>query len=241
MGIAQDYLRGSTLGAEPAAKFPSAVATRNVPDELRSDGSQILTFDSQAIEAREALPQSWWERYSFALVRRGYLIRERSDGAGRATAIDAVGPGCWFPLDSGARHEHGPALSAHALSRTLLCLCDEAAVSDALRTGGASALKVHELDRQALARMERLADARGRASALAKVGALLCTLADTLRPNGDGGNRVPADFLQRDLAGLLSIRHESVCRVLRGMARSGLIERDSEGIFIRDRAELERL
>jgi DNA-binding MarR family transcriptional regulator len=85
--------------------------------------------------------------------------------------------------------------------------------------------------------MERLAEARGRASAAAKVGALLCTLAQTLRPGQDDG-RVPSEFLQRDLAGLLSIRHESVCRVMRDFIKRGLIERADRAIVLKDMQQL---
>jgi hypothetical protein len=84
--------------------------------------------------------------------------------------------------------------------------------------------------------MERLADARARPGAAAKIAALLCALSDTLRP---GSSRIPAEFLQRDLAGLVSIRHESVCRVLRDFARHGLISKDGDGIMLLDRPQLQ--
>jgi CRP-like cAMP-binding protein len=195
-------------------------------------------FDSLALEARAELPTAWGQRYSFAFVRRGYLVRLRTEGAGHATAVDAVGPGCAFPVraPSGLRH-HGPA--GYAVGRALVCLCDAEALEAGLTAGGRSAVDVHNLIVEGMQRVERLSDARGRSSAASRVAALLCTLADTLRPGGPRDDEIPAEFLQRDLAALLSIRHESVCRVLRGFEDAGMIRRDADGLRLLDRSALD--
>jgi CRP-like cAMP-binding protein len=196
-------------------------------------------FTSLPLEPRAVLPASWLSRYSFAIVRRGYLIRQRTDAAGRTTSIDAVGPGCSFPLDRRAAASGESSISGYALTRALVCLADDDLFQRGLSEGGPTAVEVHQLDGEAIARVERLADARGRANSKAKLAALLCTLADTLRPIEQGEARIPAGFLQRDLAGLLSIRHESVCRELRSFVKQGLVSRDDEGTVLRDRARLQ--
>jgi DNA-binding IclR family transcriptional regulator len=91
---------------------------------------------------------------------------------------------------------------------------------------------------QTLDRLERIAQARSRPSALARVAALLTALADTLSPP----RRlpcIPAALQQRDLAALLAMRHESVCRAIQDLAREGLVRRDHEGLHLRDRERLE--
>jgi CRP-like cAMP-binding protein len=215
--------------------------TADAHDSLESligDGAGAYQFDSLSIEARESAPAAWWSRYSFAVVRRGYLIRSRTAADGKHTSIDAVGPGCCFPIDRMALVQGRSPTAAYAVARSALSMCDEETFTRALCAGGPIVLQLNRLEREAFTRMERLADARGRASAASKVGALLCTLADTLRP-GQEDRRIPAEFLQRDLAGLLSIRHESVCRVMRDFTKRGLIERVDRSVVLNDRAQLE--
>jgi hypothetical protein len=228
----------SALAADESApsSYIDEIATPDRLEGLFVDESGASTFDSLAVEARSALPATWLSRYSFAVVRRGYLIRQRADSAGRATAVDAVGPGCGFPLDRTLATYGGARVLGYAVTRALVALAEGEAFERNLLEGGPSALAVHQLESEAIARMERLADARARPGAAAKVAALLCALADTLRP---GSGRIPAEFLQRDLASLVSIRHESVCRVLRDFSRHGLISKDSEGILLADRAQLQ--
>jgi CRP-like cAMP-binding protein len=216
---------------------------RNVLEGLLVDSPGACGFDSLAVEARSPLPASWLSRYSFAMVRRGYLIRQRTDHAGRTTAIDAVGPGCCFPLEHAfARHGESP-ISGYAVTRALVCLCDHETLERGLSEGGSTPVQVHKLDGEAIARMERLADARGRPGAASKVAALLCALSDTLRPNAASSEpqTVPGEFLQRDLANLLSIRHESVCRAMREFGKESLITKDSTGIVLLNRERLEAL
>jgi CRP-like cAMP-binding protein len=171
------------------------------------------------------------------VVRRGYLIRARVSQDGNRTAVDAVGPGCGFAIDRNSLGQGRLASAAYAVTRASVSLCDEETFIRALGAGGTMVLQLNRLEREAFERMERLAEARGRASAAAKVGALLCTLAQTLRPGQDDG-RVPSEFLQRDLAGLLSIRHESVCRVMRDFIKRGLIERADRAIVLKDMQQL---
>jgi CRP-like cAMP-binding protein len=180
-------------------------------------------------------------RYSFAIVRKGYLVRQRSDSSGRITAVDAVGPGCSFPLEAPMGNGAETHISGYAVTRALVCLCDQETLEHGLLEGGSTALQVHQLDSAAIARMERLADARGRPGAASKVAALLCTLADTLHPGEHGDNTVPGEFLQRDFASLLSIRHESVCRAMRDFGKSGLISKSGDRIHLTDRERLQSL
>ncbi|MFI5309175.1 MAG: hypothetical protein ACHQ53_17595, partial [Polyangiales bacterium] len=78
-------------GAQHCVGCPAAA--RGVLEGLLGESAEACGFDSLAIEPRSPLPPAWLSRYSFAMVRRGYLIRQRTDAAGRTTAIDAVGPG----------------------------------------------------------------------------------------------------------------------------------------------------
>jgi CRP-like cAMP-binding protein len=225
----------SSQDAEPSSQtFESG--SGNVLEALLGDVPGESAFDSLAVEARSALPATWLSRYGFAVVRRGYLIRQRADPSGRATAVDAVGPGCCFPLDRALAAYGGARVLGYAVTRSQVCLCDAETLERGLTEGGPVALQIHQLEAATISRMERLADARARPGAAAKIAALLCALTDTLRP---GTGRIPAEFLQRDLAGLVSIRHESVCRVLREFGRHGLIAKDSDGIVLADRAQLQ--
>jgi hypothetical protein len=193
------------------------------------------TFDSSVLEARAPIPPAWSEKYDFAFVRDGYLVRQHVDSAGHLAAIDAVGPGCAFPLLHGDKPTAG-----YALNRALVCLCTPENLERALSLGGATAVRLYRLLREAFERVERLAHARGRGSAPSKVAGLLCALSGTLQPElADAA--VPADFLQRDLAALLSIRHESVCRVLRTFNDEGLTERTADSLRLLQPASLQRL
>lgn len=229
-------LPAKPCGAEHCVGCP-AIA-RNVLEGLLGQSASACGFDSKPLEPRDSLPAAWLSRYSFAIVRRGFVIRQRTDAAGRTTAIDAVGPGCCFPID---RHGADSAAAGYAVTRALVCLCDEETLHRGLREGGPTAVQVHELDAEAVARMERLADARGRPGAAAKVAALLCTLSDTLRPGQRGESRIPGELLQRDFAALLSIRHESVCRAMRDFQKAGLIAREGGSLVLLGREQLQAL
>lgn len=193
-------------------------------------------LDCVAVPARGLLPQRWAVVPALALVRRGILVRQRVDASGGATAIDAVGPGGLLPLrDAGKR-----GAATYAASHALLCILSARDLADALGRSPVTARDVLALQSHALDRIERLADARGRKTAAARVAALLVALAETLTPRRRL-DVVPADLQQRDLAALLGLRHESVCRELGKLERAGVVVREPEGVRIADRAKLEAL
>lgn len=214
----------------------------NLLTRLIGESLSCCQFENLTVEPRDSVPLRWFGRFSFGIVRRGALVRQRADSQGRVTAIDVAGPGCAFPIDVREIETSDSSTSAgYAVTRTLICAADDAAVMSAMQKGGQDALDMHRLQREALYRMERIADARGRTAVASRVAALTCTLADTLVRNPRERSHVPAGFLLRDYAALLSIRHESVCRVLRDFSRRGLISQDDEGLHILDRKGLENV
>lgn len=218
-------------------RVPAAVDPGHVLAELFDETAAGTACEALSLAARAPLPATAQAHYRFAVVRSGYLIRQRCAVRGHATAIDAVGPGGCFPLESNTAGGPQPA-SGYAVTAVSLALCDEETLAGALRHGGSTALEIEALQSETIARMERLADARGRSGTAGKVAALLCALADTLEPSGQRSS-IPGAFLQRDLAGLLSIRHESVCRTLRDFSTRGWTERTPEALVLKDRAALE--
>ena len=217
-----------------------AIARDVLHGMVAPDAAHECAFEPLTIESRQLVPVASLRKRGLALVRRGHLIRERVDASGARTAIDAVGPGGCFPIGGLADGAQEPRSGVYAVTRALICTCEERAIHGVLEAGGRGAVDLYVLEREAGRRAERLADARARGSSPEKVAALLCALADELRP-GHAPQRIPVEFQHRDLAGLLSIRHESVCRILRAFERQRLIERDSAGIAITDRDRLERV
>lgn len=191
-------------------------------------------FRCVSLAAREPMPQRWFDEYAVGLVRRGVYVRQRVDAQGRAVAVDAVGPGGVLPLASATgAHASGNA-AGYAASDGLICLCPRGTLSTELWGSPRTGLDLLRLQEQALERVERIAEARGCPDVGSRVHALLCTLADTLSP-GRPRDVVPADLQQRDLAALLGVRHESVCRALRDLTRRGVVARDRDGIRLLDR------
>jgi CRP-like cAMP-binding protein len=223
--------------SRPLAPDCPAVRGVGIQDLVRPGGASCRLV-AHSIEPREFLPEIWNGRYAFALVRRGCLVRMRTDSQGRSIAIDVVGPGGAFRLPNDRDSALEGVSSGYAVSRVLLCVSDGTTLRDTLRAGGQSAVDLHECDRIALERMELLADARGRSTALAKVAALLCVLAGSITPLGSERDSIPSGFLQRDLAALVSIRHESVCRALRDLETRGLITQTRDEIRLLDRRAL---
>ena len=188
-------------------------------------------FVKASLSAGAPIPVAWGERYAFALVRRGVVIRTRAEKCGASTAIDCAGAGAlvpWSPLTS----ELG-----YAATDVLVCLYTRASVDAAIvreeRTtrdilGGLSA---------ALERVERLAEARGQVVAEDRVASLLNVLADTLSPP-TRRERLPTGLRQRDLALLAGVRHESFCRVLTKLELAGGVQRSSDGLAIAGRERL---
>jgi len=206
-------------------------------------------FRCLSVDARQPLPARWRGEYALALVRRGIVMRQRIDRAGRATAIDIVGPGSALPVaglgDDGA--------AGYAVDDVMLCLVPTPTLDRALDgsdgasctrcTSGATDATAHDVVRahaSLLERVERIAEARSRASATARVAAVMLAVADTLSPS----RRLsvfPAAIQQRDLAALVALRHESVCRSLASLEADGLVARTPHGLAIVDRAGLEAL
>ena len=198
--------------------------------------SPSCAFHSVTVEAREPLPDRWFGSYGIALVRRGVVIRQRVDAQGRATAVDAAGAGCLVSLTEPA----GPiSAGGYAATRLLVCLCPADVADREVRSGADGvANDLVRMQREALERLERIADARARTTVESKVSALLVTLADTLSPP-KRRTRIPAGLQQRDMAVLLGIRHESVCRVLGQLEKRGAVRREPDGIRLLDRGLLE--
>jgi len=187
-----------------------------------------------SLASRQPIPPRWFGTYGLAVVRRGLLVRQRVDACGAATAIDALGPGGAAPLSEGGEVSGG----GYAADDALICLCPRRALRSAIEEAPPTAADVISLHAAALERIERMAEARGRATALSRVASLVCALADTLSPPRRL-DLIPASLQQRDLAALLAMRHESVCRALGTLeGREGLLRGD-DGIRILDRSILE--
>jgi CRP-like cAMP-binding protein len=175
--------------------------------ELMGDAEdRACRLSCVAVEEREAVPQSLFERHAFGIVRRGILIRQRSDGARTLTAIDASGPGAWVPLAS------APGTSAYAATRVLLCVHPQRRF-DGIAGHPEATLELLRLAQETLERVERIAEARNRGSATERIAALHSALSVWLGPRGVDG------LLQRDIAALLGMRAETVCRVLKARSR----------------------
>jgi len=208
-------------------------ALNGIPSGLvqQRDGSCALRC--VGLRAREPLPSKWSSDYGLMLVRRGIVVRQRVDANGCATAVDAVGPRGAAPMSETEHAAH----AGYAAADCLLCLCPTTSLRAAVDAGASGAAQVVALHTAALDRVERLAEARCRATALARVAAAIDVLADTLSPPRRL-EVVPSALQQRDMAALLALRHESVCRALGTLERHGAIVRSEEGIRIRDRRVL---
>jgi hypothetical protein len=218
-----------------ASVCPDCPATRNdVLGKLVGGGRDRCAFRCLFVGARQPLPPRWFGSYGLALVRRGVIVRQRVDRHGAATAVDAVGPGGALPLSEGG----DTSCAGYAAVDALLCLCPRRPLRAAIDAGAPTSGQVVALHAAALDRVERIAGARCRPTAVARVAALLCALADTLSPPRRLAC-IPAALQQRDLALLLSMRHESVCRALTVLAQRGTLTRSDDGIRLLDRPRLE--
>jgi hypothetical protein len=214
---------------------PDCPATRSgILADLLPSRDGHCAFRCVSVGARQPLPPGWSSGYSMALVRRGILIRQRVDASGTATAVDAIGPGGATPVSDGPDSN----TTGYAADEALICMCPAPALSSAVDAGAPTSGQVVGLHRAALDRVERIADARGRSTALARVAAVLCALADTLSPPRRL-DTIPPTLQQRDLAELLALRHESVCRAFGVLERRGAIRRSPDGTHIVDRGLLE--
>lgn len=201
-------------------------------------GRSACAFLDAALEPRAALPTRWFGERSVALVRRGLVLRTRTDSNGRVQGVDLAGPGHLVPLD--ATSTLGATPGGFAVTRAHLCLSLEGSIDRAIdQRDDAHARDVHDLvrlQRDAMRRVERFAEARGRRGSEARVAALLGVIIDELGVEG----AIPEELQQRDLALLLGIRHESVCRSLGILERAGLLSTREGGLWIHDRAALEK-
>jgi CRP-like cAMP-binding protein len=191
-------------------------------------------FRCLSVEARQPFPARWRGEFSLALVRRGIIVRQRVDLQGRATAIDIAGPGSALPI--GPAEDDGAA--AYAVDDAMLCLCPSNVMEGAVDGGRQEARDVVRAQASMMVRIERIAEARSRATSTARVAGMLLAIADTLSP-WHRLEIVPAAIQQRDLAALLALRHESVCRSLNTLTKKGVIERTVQGLRIVDRAALD--
>lgn len=233
--------RGRPSGsASSEAPFGSAclecpAARQRAFSDLVGEGPGSCGFLRLTLEARAPIPARWYGTYRIGLIRRGVLIRQRVDSHGRVSAIDAAGPGCLVPLGETRGSVAG---GGYAATRVLACVCPTDVLERAVRAGDTTAPDLVRLQAEALERVERIADARGRATVDERVAALLGALSQTLVPSS-GVVAIPAGLQQRDMAALLGVRHESVCRSLKKLESRGLIARDAEGIRVTDRPALE--
>lgn len=214
------------IAAEPverctqyAAACPDCPGSRlGVLEPLVGTTKEACAFSTAHLASRQPIPLAWGS-FGVALVRRGVVVRQRIDSDGHATSIDAAGPGCLLPFDGDA---HG-----YAVGDVIVCLCPRDTLERALR-GATVGQDLVTLHRTALARVERMTEARGANSGLRKVARCLVALAETLSPPRVRDD-LPAGFQQRDLGALIGMRHESVCRALGVLERDGLLGRSGAG------------
>lgn len=204
--------------------------------DLVGDTKHECAFETASIEGRAFVPASWADRHAFGLVRRGVLIRQRLDDAGRATAIDAAGPGCMFPIEA-TRHTGISVSCDYAATDLIVCLCPRAVLENVLDGSSKAGRDMLALQLTALDRVERLTQARGAPTVRQRVASLLIVLSDTLSPPRTR-ERLPSGLQQRDMSKLLGVRHETFCRVLRELESEGAIERDPDGLLLINREAL---
>jgi len=220
-----------------AAACPDCPGSRlGILRDLIGDTKAACSFETATVEGRAFVPASWTDRHAFGLVRRGVLIRQRLDEAGRATAIDAAGPGCMFPIES--REPGKSSITCdYAATDLIVCLCPAQVLDDVLDESNVAGRDMLRLQLDAMERVERLAQSRGAPTVHDRVASLLLVLSETLSPPRTR-ERLPPGLQQRDMSKLLGVRHETFCRVLKKLETAGAIERDSDGLLILDRTLL---
>lgn len=230
----------SSLPVHYAAACPDCPGARlGTFEDLVGATKHTCAFDTATIEARAFVPPSWGAKYAFGMVRRGVLIRQRLDAAGNATAVDAAGPGCVFPIDDKAQSSVS-APCDYAATDLIVCLCRRESLDRTLDESTRAGKELVQMHLAALERVERLTQARGAGTVKQKVCGLLLALADTLSPPRVR-DRLPPGVQQRDLSRLVGVRHETFCRVLGALEGEGAIARAPDGLVIADRDRLEAL
>jgi CRP-like cAMP-binding protein len=158
-------------------------------------------------------------------VRRGVLVRTRASARGPAISIDCAGTGALVPWPATV-----PEIG-YAATDLLVCLYPREGLESALAREPETAREILAGLASALDRVERLAEARGQATAEERVSRVLEVLAETLSPPVRR-ERLPSALQQRDLARLAGVRHESFCRILGKLERVGVVRRGTEGLAI---------
>jgi CRP-like cAMP-binding protein len=108
----------------------------------------------------------------------------------------------------------------------VLCVYPEREVDP--RLAPETMLDLLSLMKENVTRLERIAAARGRPSADEQVWALLDALADG---RSTGRRKKALQLRQKDIALLLQVRPETVCRALRRLTDTGLIRQDASGVL----------
>jgi hypothetical protein len=119
-----------------------------------------------SLEARAIIPARLFDGQAFALVRRGIVVRQRVDARQRVVSIDVAGTGAYLPLGDLAS-TRGSAATGYAASDVLLCLYAQPEPGACLARP--TTLDLLRLQQEAVARLERLADARSRSSVQRRV------------------------------------------------------------------------
>ncbi|MCA9605442.1 MAG: Crp/Fnr family transcriptional regulator [Myxococcales bacterium] len=209
---------------------------RGVLKDLVGETKHACAFETVMVDARDFVPASWSERHAFGLVRRGVLIRQRLDEMGRATAIDAAGPGCLFPIEH--RDEGKSSITCdYAATDLMVCLCPAPLLDEVLDESRQAGRDLLALQLDAMERVERLTQARGAPTVQERVAMLLVVLSETLSPPRTR-ERLPPGLQQRDMSKLLGVRHETFCRALKQLEDAGAIHRSHDGLQIVDRERL---
>ncbi len=230
-------VHGAGNGASYTAACPDCPgARRGVLRDLVGETKHACAFETATVDARDFVPASWSERHAFGLVRRGVLIRQRLDEMGRATAIDAAGPGCMFPIEH--RDEGRSSITCdYAATDLIVCLCPSQLLEDVLDESRHTGRELLGLQQDAMERVERLTQARGAPTVQERVAMLILVLSETLSPPRTR-DRLPPGLQQRDMSKLLGVRHETFCRALKTLEDVGAITRSHDGIVIADRERL---
>lgn len=224
----------STLGYQGVCNGCPA-ARRRVFEPLVRGGKGACAFPSASLSSRGLIPARWFEQHAAAFIRRGILIRQRADDRGGVTSVDVAGPGTLVPLDTG----EGPfELTGFAVSDALVCLYPKVLLDTVMDEGGPLVREMRALEFQANARCEAIAHARSHRDATRAVATLLVVISKTLEPPVEA-DTIPGDLQQRDIAGLLNLRHETVCRAFARLEAAGAIARDPSSTRILNRAMLE--
>lgn len=221
----------------PAACPDCPGARLGTLQEIVGATKHTCAFETVTVEARAYLPPGWGDRYAFGLVRRGVVVRQRADTSGRAIAVDAAGPGCLFAIEQPV-HSSESVPCDYAATDVIACMLPRTVFEHALNTTERVSRELIMLQQDAMRRVERITQARGAATVRERVASLLCVLADTLSPPRRR-ERLPAGLQQRDLARLLGVRHETLCRVLGDLEKESIVRRDPDGLLILDQRALE--